>query len=927
MFAGQGNGLLLILLALAFFLIVLAIVAIRRYFTGRSSSQPVSSSQLPAESPNSSEGILLVQAGGRVEYINNIAREWFGLRPDERPDLERLIRSTRPSEDFLDLCASPGQKRLSIANQLMDVTSYQVPAPYSQILVAIKEIKFSKNISDAGDGVPILRLVSDFGRDVSASLDLTHVIKATLLNMSQLISSDVLEVKTWDSSSKSLVPFTLDMSDGAANAQIAPRSQFDEFTSHLIDHRTPVLITDIRESPSWVPSMNGNSPVKSYLGYPLIADNELVGTLELGHLTPGVLSQQDLDIVQLVSPQIAYSLRNAAKYSTEQKRVTELSGLANLVEALGVSHDHSNLIQRLIESISPLFSVEILGFLLFDEGKKMLEAQAPFWGLPSHIVDIYRASIPANSPAEKIINARNIIATRNAAGDKSWQELGLGTLAQAASLRESVLAPMITGDRLVGYFQVSNHKDSSGEFTEYEIQLVKTIALQAAGIIANSVDMEQTRQRALRSDALRRIASLASSTATIDEILQFSIKELARLFQGEIAAVFLRDEQVGELRLHEKSVFGATPEAISVLSRLHMDASQNRYTVSGSQKSFLSGRLSSDRRVLSGYRLLVTTLQVESAVVVPLVIREQSLGELMLGSKKAEFFNDYDMQIIATAASQLASALDDASRSNLTDETLRRRLEQLTSVSRVTRELNSMTDLRSLLDVVYNESLRTTRADCGTILIFDMDASSDPLPVSISIGCELPDTFSLLDQQVIKTGAAEYVADITSKGYISPHEGVRSLMIVPILSQGETIGLIHLHSEKSDYFDDTSLEIMQTLSSQVSVAINNVQRYQGQFNQTELLRRRAEVLSRLSDFSLAIDFEKPLEQSLRTIAENISDSTNFKAVLISIYEKDEDMLKRVIGVGFPQETLNEQGIVEQVITKVKTKEATQQILD
>jgi PAS domain S-box-containing protein len=905
MFAGQVNGLVLILLALVFLLLLLAIVAIRRYFTGKSFGQAISSSQIPTDSTNSIEGMLLVQAGGRVEYINNTARQWFGLRSDERPDLERLIRSARPAEEFLDLCASAGQKRLSIGNQLMEVTSYQVPAPYSQILVTIKVIEFSKNISDTGEGVPILRLISEFGRDVSASLDLNNVIQAALLNISQLISSDVLEIKTWDASSKSLMPFTLDMTDGGVAAQIAHRSQFGELTENLIDHQKPVLISDISEPPSWMSSMNGNSPVQSYLGYPLIADNELIGTLEMGHLTAGVLTQQDLDIVQMVSPQIAYSLRNALRYSAEQKRVIELSGLANLVEALGVSHDHSDLIQKLIESISPLFSVEILGFLLFDEGKRTLEAQSPFLGLPSHIVDIYRASMPANSPAEKVITDRDVITTENAASDKTWQELGLSTLAQAASLRESVLAPMIAGDRLVGYFQVSNHKQTSVEFTDSEIQLVKTIAVQSAGIIENSVDMEQTRQRALRSDALRRIASLASSTATIDEILQFSIQELARLFQGEIAAIFLRDEQIGGLRLHEKSVFGATPENIKVLNRLHMDASQDRHTVSGSQKPFLSGRLSSDRRVLPGYRPLVTTLQVESAVIVPLVVRDQSLGELMLGSQKAEFFNDYDLQIISTAASQLASALDDASRFNLTDETLRRRLEQLTSISRVTRELNAMTDLRSLLDVVYNESLRTTSADCGTILIFDMDASTDPLSVLLSIGCELPDAFSPLDQQVIQTGTAQYIEDVTKTEHDPPHEGVRSLLLVPIISRDQTIGLIHLHSEQPDYFDDIAVEVMKTFSSQVSVAINNVQRYQGQFDQAELLRRRAEVLSRLSDTSLVVDFENPLEQTLRTIANNISKSTNFQAVLISIYEQEEDLLRRVVGVGFPQDTLNE----------------------
>ena len=904
MFAGQGNGLLLILLALAFLLLVLAIIAFRRFSANKFPVKITSTSLTFPEITNTNEGILLVQTGGRVEYINDIAREWFGLHSDERPDLERLIRRARPTDDFLSLCAIPGQKRLSIDKQLVEVTSYQVPAPYPQVLVAIRPVEFSKNIADTSDGAPILRLISEFSRDVSASLNLNDVIHAVLLNITQLISSDILEIKIWDSSLKTLVPYTLDIA-GGGTAKGASRSQFDGFTEHLVERRKPMLIPDVSMPPPGMSPLNTHSPVQAYLGFPLLAEDKLIGALELGHFTPGILGQPDLDLVQLVSSQIAYSLRNALSYLAEQARISELSGLANLVESLGVSHDYANLIQRLIESVTPLFSVDILGFLLFDEGKRTLEAQPSFLGLPPHIVDIYRAQISINSPAEEIVQARNVITTRNAAVDQNWNELGLQTLAQAASLRESVLAPMIVGDRLVGYFQVSNHKQGQADFTESEIRLVQTVARQAAGIIENAVDMEQTRQRALRSDALRRIASLAASTATIDEILRFSIQELARLFQGEIAAIFLRDEQLGELRLHESSVFGATTEAIAILSRLHMDISQNRYTVSGSQKPFLSGRLSSDRRVLPGYRPLVTTLQVESAVVVPLVIRDQSLGELMLGSRKAEFFNSYDLQIISTAAGQLASAIEDASRSNMTDETLRRRLEQLTSISRVSRELNSMTDLHALLDVVHNESLRTTRAECGTILLFDLDASTDPLPVSLSIGCELPDTFSSLDHRVINSGDAEYIGDINETELTPPHGGVRSLMIIPIVNQGQTVGLIHMHSEHADYFDDASLDVMQILASQVAVAISNIRRYQDQYQQSDLLRRRADVLSRLSDSNLVLDFEKPIDQSLRTIAENISESTDFKAVLISIYEQDAGMLRRVAGVGFPQDTLNE----------------------
>ncbi|HEY5729626.1 MAG TPA: GAF domain-containing protein, partial [Anaerolineales bacterium] len=904
MFAGLGVGHYLILLALALLLPVLAIVASRRASRKNPLVPQNNFSLIPTDSSKVNEAILLVQSGGRVEFVNDLAKEWFGLNPGEVPDLERLMRRARPAEEFLFLCAKPGQKRLSIGSHLVEATSYLVPGGYAQMLLAMKPVEYSKNLSETGAGSSILHLISDFGRDVSSSLDLEDVLNAVLLNVSQLISSDLLEIKTWNPSSQSLTPFTLDPKGGSGIQRVSP-SQFGELTDHILQQHKPVLVTDIHSPPPVMENVNGNSPVQSYLGLPLIAGEQLVGTLELGHLTPGVLGQQDLDLIQLVSSQIAYSLRNAALYETEQRRSSELSGLANLAQALGASHDYSNLIQRLIESVAPLFPVDILGFLLYDEGKRTLEAQSPFQGLPSHIVDIYRASIPLKSPAEKIVLEKRLVATRNAAGDQNWRDLGLQTLAQAASLRESVLAPMISGDRLVGYLQVSNHKGGSVEFSESEIRLIESVAQQAAGIIDNSVTVEQTRQRALRSDALRRIASLAASTATINEILRFSIQELARLFQGEIAAIFLRDEQLGELRLHEDSVFGATTDEINTLSRLHMDPAQYRFTVSGSQRSFLSGRLSSDRRVLPGYRPLVTTLQVESAVVVPLVLRDHSLGELMLGSRKAEFFNSYDLQIISTAAGQLASAIDDASRSTMTDEALRRRVEQLTSIARVSRELNSMTDLPSLLNVVHNEGLKTSQADCGTILLFDMDASTDPLPVSLSIGCEPPGRFSNLEEQVIHTGEPLVVADIAQTDTLPPHDGVRSLMVVPIVSQGRTAGLILLHSNVDDYFDDASLDVMQSLASQAAVAIGNVQRYQEQFQRSELLRRRTGVLTRLSESSGILNFEQPLEQSLRGIAEHISESTPFSAVLISVLEPESGLLRRVTGVGFPPDTLAE----------------------
>jgi len=903
--AGLEAGLGLIVLALALIVSVSIVVSLRKVQRNVPVSAQTDLASLSPTSPHTNEAILIVQSGGRIEYINELAREWFGFRSDELPDLERLFRRVRPLEEFIELCTRQGKKRISISGQLVEVTSYQIPGPDLLMLITMRNIELSKDLTEAKTDSSILQLITDFGAKLSgASLQSEDILHAILLNVSHLIPADFLEIKTWDAPRKSLTTYMLDPS-GASGVQQVPRSQFEGFTEFLLAQQKPLLISDTRSPNSSVPTLQVNSGVQSYIGIPLFADQKLLGTLEFGHLSPGVLGQHDLDLVQLVSAQAAYGIRNALIFASEQNRSAELAGLANLAQAFGDSQDHTNLINRLVESVKPLFAVDVLGFLLYDEGKNTLEAQSPFQGLPSHIVDIYRTTINLKSLAEKIILGRKAIITRNAADDQAWRDLGLQNLAQAASLRESVLEPLISSDRLIGYFQVSNHKQSSFEFSEAELRLIITVANQAAGIIENSVLIERTRQRATRSDALRRIASLAASNATVNEILRYSIQELHSLFQSDLAAIFLYDEQLGELRVHAESVVGASVDAHSTLARLHMDASQYRLTVSGSQKSFISGRLSSDRRVLPGYRPLVTTLQVESCVVVPLILRDRSLGELMLGSRKAEFFSNDDLQIISTVSGLLASALEDSIRASSTDETLRRRVELLTSIARVSRELNAMVDVNALLEIVRNESLRTTRADCGTILLFDTTASSNPPPVMLSIGCSHTETFSTLELQVISSGLAKVVADVKQAGQKPPHDDIQSILLVPIITQGKTIGLIHLHSQQPNFFDDAALEVAQTLASQAAVALGNANRYQEQRQVAERLRRRADALTKLSETNSFLNFDQPLEQSLRGIAMGIREATPFAAILISMIEPDTGLLRRVVGVGFSQETLTE----------------------
>jgi GAF domain-containing protein len=159
-----------------------------------------------------------------------------------------------------------------------------------------------------------------------------------------------------------------------------------------------------------------------------------------------------LDLLFLVSGQAAVAIRNAKLYVDEQKRASELAGLANLNQTLGAVHDMQDLFAQLVNNVAPLFPAEIIGFLLYDEEKHTLEGKTPFRGLPAHLVEIYRAAVSVDSPAEQVIASQQPILTLSASTDEKWRVLGLSDIAMAASLRDIALVPLLSSGRC-GIFQ------------------------------------------------------------------------------------------------------------------------------------------------------------------------------------------------------------------------------------------------------------------------------------------------------------------------------------------------------------------------------------------------------------------------------------------------------------------------------------------
>ncbi len=859
------------------------------------------------------EAIIVVQPGGKINSISPHARLMFELEENEIPNLERLARKIRPGDQFLGLCAAEGQARMMLSGRMVEVSSYKmkVGASWAVVLTLhLLELAPDAAGSPKGLGSETLQIFSELSQVMTGNLDFDSTLQAVQQSVEKLIPTDFLEITVWDPEAEALIPYRFAGIPGVERKLELSRQRYnlgEGYSGHIAKTRAPLMVSNIETRVDILPAIDRDSiPIKSFIGVPLVIERELIGTLELGSFEEDTYHLEDLSILNLLAGQASVALRNALRYRAEQRRSAELAGLSQLAQAFSSVHEPKGVFARLVDSIAPLLPVEILGFLIYNEATRSLEGQEPIYGLPAQIVDLYRTPILPGSAAEQTLLNQDVIITDNASDSPEWESLGLAWLAQAASLRDTVLIPLTSAGRMLGYLQASNHKDGSSTYTQEEMRLLMIISNQAAPIIENATLMLQSRQRAQRAEGMRRIASLASSAATLDEILNYSVNELGHLLQAGVGAIFLVDPGRNYLQLHKGSNYGLPAETEQAEILLALDDPQFPFTLTGSQHNLISANLLEEKAIIPYYQQIVNDFRIVSAIAVPLIVRNEGIGEIWFGSTEVNSFDQGELQLVITAAGQLAGVVEQSYLRAQTDESLRRRVEQLTAMSRISRELSTSLDLTNLLQLVYSEAIQTTRADCGTILLFDISREPEETPKTRFYVGDKPGKVlnqSLVD--VLSSGEPVIIQDTNQQELVLPHEEIASILAVPIQYQQRPAGLIILHSRNNNRFDQDAVEIASSLADQAAVALGNALQYEEQLNRSSLLKRELDTLAKLFQVAPLMRSDQPLDEILSALAGAIQSVTPFQAVVISLFAKKTRMLKRVVGLGLSLEAWEE----------------------
>jgi signal transduction histidine kinase len=301
---------------------------------------------------------------------------------------------------------------------------------------------------------------------------------------------------------------------------------------------------------------------------------------------------------------------------------------------------------------------------------------------------------------------------------------------------------------------------------------------------------------------------------------------------------------------------------------------------------------------------------------VPLLRDGEPVGVFSLVRTTPRPFAQKQIELVTVFADQAVIAIEntrllDALQAR-TDE-LGRSVEELTATSDVLRIIaRSPKDLQPVLDTLVETATQLCRGERG----FLYRLSADGYRMSAAYGFA-GDEFEFMRSLLVSPGEGTLVGRtallcqpvrfsdaLNDPTYKWPEAqrrlGYRSTMGVPLLREGEPIGVFAIMRNHVEPFTDRQVELLTTFADQAVIAIENARLLEALQARTDELGRSVEELTATSEI-LRVIASSPgkLQPVLQAVAENASRLC--EADQVTIHRVEQDNLRFVASFGFRKE--------------------------
>ena len=442
---------------------------------------------------------------------------------------------------------------------------------------------------------------------------------------------------------------------------------------------------------------------------------------------------------------------------------------------------------------------------------------------------------------------------------------------------------------ILGAFQVTRPKGPS--FSADELNMLQGLSqiVTMSLLAAHRAEVEQFRLRQL--NLVREVSAQIANAINVDELATRVTKLIQETFNYYYVALFTLKPNSKWLRFRASAVAPRTGRKKASIA-LEVELGQGLIG-----ESALNGQqiMSDDVHSDSRYRFIDSLPETKSEVVIPIKIEDRVLGVLDIQSNQLQAFHPNDMLVLNALADNIARAIEGAWLYG----SLRRRADQMTLVSEISKIVTSTLDLPEIMDDAV--SLIHSKFGYSHVAMFTVHPNRRLIVYEAGSGRRSKKldgyTISLDDSDgimpwVARNGKTVLANDVTKHDrYLPsplPPKNTRSELCVPLIFNEDVIGLLDIQSEKLNSFTEDDQIMFEAVADAIAAAVRNADLYRSE-------RWRRQVSDSLREVAGLISNNVGVEEVLETVLSELDRNLPIDIAAIWLLQGNELCLSAVHG--------------------------------
>lgn len=589
------------------------------------------------------------------------------------------------------------------------------------------------------------------------------------------------------------------------------------FVRYFQAEKLPLYLDNISDLP---PALQSEQPrlallgARLFIGFP--GKQRINGWLALGSRLSGQpYTPRDLQFLENLCDQASIAIERLQTVAHLERQIQEMNALTRVSQGVNVTLTFDDVLELIYAQTAQIIPASHFHITLYNEASDYYYYA---FCVENNERIPERENLPFSASADlspEVIHRSRQIITQDYIRECRARNL--------TPILENVFAwmgvPLNAGAESIGALSIGS-RDGATAYTRGQLGLLQAIADQTAGAIVKARLLQETQQRARQLSTLNEITRQLTSTLELEPLLQNILENAVGILNCEAGSLFLLDEQTKELvfkvtvgPVAANLVGQRLPPGTGIVGR----AVQTRAPVIENEDQRAASKRFSGVDQQTGFVS-------RSLMAVPLQVKDTVIGVIEVINRRDGLpFVAADQELLSAFAGQAAVAIENTRLFMLTDQQLATRVEELSVMQRIDRELNASLEMDRAMRITLDWALRQSDAEAGLIGMLE----EGNLRVMAQQGFDermenLPDQTMKVDLSAmnlaIQTGQPKSLNVANSAEKLLPT--AHTQLVVPIRRETQVIGLLHLESTSDSNVD---IDFLTRLADHAAIAISNAQ--------------------------------------------------------------------------------------------------------